>query len=474
MSVRFKLCIVAIIFPLIVQGQSPIQINSNREIFVDNYLIDTLLDTRLVMHTPVDEGPVMYFDQPWEGHSQAYITILKDEDIYRAYYRGWNYEKDRSEPQVTCYAESKDGINWIKPVLGLFESDGSKENNIILTTEPETHNFSPFIDTNPDVIPSQKFKALGGKSPTGLIPYVSADGIHWEKIQDSGVIKKGAFDSQNVVFWSESEGHYVCYFRTFTETKIRSVSRATSKDFINWSEPLEMTYGDTPNEHLYTQQTSPYFRAPHIYVAIGSRYVPDRRSATEEQHKELKVHPNQRIGLMDIILMTTRGDNVYDRTFMEAFLRPGIGFNNWCARCNYPSLNVVQTSPREMSLYVSQDYTQPTSHLHRYSMRLDGFTSIYAPYTGGEVITRPFIFSGKELEINYSTSAAGEIRIEIQDDQGNPMPGYTLEESDIIIGDEIKKIVTWEGSKDVSEVSTKPVRLHIFLKDANLYSIKFN
>jgi hypothetical protein len=55
-------------------------------------------------------------------------------------------------------------------------------------------------------------------------------------------------------------------------------------------------------------------------------------------------------------------------------------------------------------------------------MRLDGFTSINAPYSGGKIITRPFTFTGGELEINYSTSAAGEIRIEIQDAAENQSP----------------------------------------------------
>lgn len=447
-----------------------IQLGSKREIFVDNYLIDKLVDAKIVMHSPIDEGAVFYFDKPWEGIFCGYSTIIKDGDLYRVYYRGWN---GISAAQVTCYAESKDGINWVKPALRLFEVNGSKDNNVLLTTEPETHNLSPFLDKNPDVKQDQKFKALGGNSKTGLIPYVSSDGIHWKRLQEEGVIKKGAFDSQNVSFWSESEKLYVCYFRIFTEKKFRSVSRSTSKDFINWTEPVEMTYGDTPSEHLYTQQTSPYFRASHIYIAIGSRFMPNRQVLKEEQLIKLKVDPTQYKGLSEPFFMTTRGGNIYDRTFMESFIRPGIGLNNWSARTNYPVLNIVQTGPEEMSLYINQDYAQPTSHLHRYSLRLDGFTSISASYSGGEVITKPFIFSGKELEINYSTSAAGEIRIEIQDETGKAIPGYTMEESQTLIGNEIARVISWKGNENVGKISSKPVRLHIYLKDADLYSFRF-
>jgi len=450
-----------------------IDINNKRELFVDKYLIEKLSGAELVLHTPKDEGPVMYFDKPWEGKSCTYITIIRDRDMYRAYYRGKHSIANNKSLQTTCYAESKDGIKWNKPALGLFEANGSKENNILLATEPETHNFSPFLDTNPEAVRGQKYKALGGNSKSGLIPYVSPDGIHWKRLQNEGVILKGAFDSQNVAFWSENEGQYVCYFRIFTNDRIRSVSRTTSKDFITWSEPVEMTYGNTPPEHLYTQQTSPYFRAPHIYIAIGSRFIPDRKILTDAQLMELKVDPGQYKGLSEPFFMTTRGGNVYDRTFMEAFIRPGLGHNHWSARTNYPALNIVQTGPSEMSLYVNQDYTQPTAHMRRYSIRLDGFSSLSAPYSGGEMITKPFRFSGSELELNYSTSAAGEIKIEIQDADGKPLPGFTLAESGQIIGNEIAAPASWNGNTDVSSLSSKTVRLRIYLKDADLYSFRF-
>jgi hypothetical protein len=234
-----------------------------------------------------------------------------------------------------------------------------------------------------------------------------------------------------------------------------------------------MSYRNTPSEHLYTQQTSPYFRAPHIYIAIGSRLIPNRQVLKEEQLIKLKVDPTQYKGLSEPFLMTTRGGSVYDRTFMESFIRPGLGLNNWSARTNYPALNIVQTGPEEMSLYVNQDYAQPTSHLRRYSMRIDGLTSISAPYSGGEVITKLFTFTGKELEVNYSTAAVGDIRIEILDETGKAIPGFTLIESQTLIGNEIERVISWKGNESVEKISSKPIRLHFLLKDADLYSFRF-
>ena len=50
------------------------------------------------------------------------------------YYRGAHWDEAKKapgHPELTCYAESKDGVQWIKPKLAQFEFDGSKENNIV-------------------------------------------------------------------------------------------------------------------------------------------------------------------------------------------------------------------------------------------------------------------------------------------------------------------------------------------------------
>ncbi len=362
-----------------------INIGSKLELFIDNYLIDTLHNTHLKMHFPIDKGKVLEFDNPWEGPFSGYSTIIHYDGNYQLYYRGLPTSgNDGRLDENTCYAESEDGITWTKPNLKIYEIGGNLNNNIVLANAaPVTHNFSPFLDTREGVDPSQKYKALGGTEKSGLIAYVSANGILWNKLQNNSVFTDGKFDSQNVSFWSEHEQSYVCYFRSWTKVGyngFRSVSRTTSFDFINWTEPVEMDFGDTPREHIYTNQTSPYFRAPHIYIAFAARFMPKRQVLTDEQAIELNVNPKYFKDCSDAVLMTSRGGNKYDRTFMEAFIRPGIGLQNWVSRSNYPALNIVQTSTEEMSIYVNQDYAQPTAHLRRYALRLDGFASVHSSY----------------------------------------------------------------------------------------------
>jgi hypothetical protein len=456
-----------------------IYLGSRRELFIDHYLIDHLDGVRLVLHRLHDEGPVLKFDEPWEGPFCGYCTVIKDDDTYRFYYRGLpEASSDGSEREVTCYAESTDGIHIIKPKLNLFSVKGSKTNNVILAdAAPVNHNFSPFLDTRPGVPEDRRFKALGGTEKSGLIAYVSADSIHWKKFRAEPVFTKGKFDSQNVAFWSDNEQCYLCYFRTWTSTGytgFRSVGRTTSKDFINWTEPEQMSFGDTPREHIYTNQTHPYFRARHIYISIAARFLPGRQILSDEQAKQLNVNPNYFKDCSDAVLMTSRGGNIYDRTFMEGFIRPGIGLQNWVSRSNYPALNVVQTETAEMSLYVQHDYAQPTAHLRRYSLRLDGFASIYAPYKGGSFTTKPFTFTGSKLLLNFATSAPGFIKVEIQNADGKPVDGYSLQDAEELIGNYIEHPAAWKNGADVSQHSGRPIRLKFVMKDADLYSLQFS
>lgn len=420
-------------------------IGSRRELFVDRFLIERLDNASLRLHEPQLAPPM---SEP--ANDLEYGTVIKDGDLFRLYTRdGRGAKFDGDEPEVTRYCESRDGIHWTKPKLGLFEIDGSKENNVILHEPPFCHNFSPMLDTRPGVSADERFKALAGTVKSGLVAFVSGDGIHWKKLRTEPVItytKEYAFDSQNVSFWSESEQRYVCYFRHFLDNQLRSVCRTTSPDFVKWTEPVPLK-PNSAGEHLYTSLTHPYFRAPHIYVATPTRFHPGRGEST------------------DILFMTARGDGPYDRTFREVFIRPGLDPARWGNRSNYAALNVVPTGPTEMSIYATP--------FRRFVLRMDGFASIHSGADPGEVLTKPLRFAGRELEINCSTSAAGSVRVEIQDTEGKPAAGFAADDCLEIVGDEIARTVRWKNGSDVGKLAGQPVRLRFLLHDADLYALQF-
>ena len=440
-------------------------IGSRRELFVDRFLVGELKNTTLKLHEPQSMPPVAP-PRP-NGH---YATVLKADDKFQFYYRGdtlvgnsWKKGLEQYHAgEVTLYAESRDAIHWTLPNLGLFAHDTFPQGNIVLMNEfLVNHNFTPFIDTKPGVLPSEKYKALGGisyqphqlsvrekRGPGGLKAYASPDGIHWKKLREEPVVPEDwgrYFDSQNYAFWSESEQSYVCYFRRFIKG-CRGIARTTSTDFIHWTPFVEIDV-NLPGEHLYTSCTQPYFRAPHIYIATPTRFMDKRGAAT------------------DILFMSTRGADLFHREFTESFIRPGIGKEGWADRANYAAIGIHQTGDAEMSIFLTGG--------RRYALRLDGFVSVHAPLAGGDFVTKPFTFTGSRLEINYSTSAAGQMRVEIQNADGTALPGFTLEDCEPIWGDHIARTVGWKGAPDLAAFAGKPVRIRFEMSDADLFSIRF-
>jgi len=479
----------------------PVRAIGNRlELMVDRYLIDRMDGVDLRLNRPVGKGPVLTFDSPWDGKFSNYVTVLKDGSLYRMYYRGKpSASKDGAEDERTCYAESTDGIRWTKPNLGLIEVDGSRRNNAILdaTAGPVPHNFTPFLDTRPGVPKTERFKALGGlfdmeghRSSGGLVALVSEDGIRWKRLSETAVIAREHYPvryndaAMSPAFWSESENRYVAYIRTWKNDghstregwggNVRWIGRTTSADFLRWSpvEPMEFGNG-VVDEQLYSSTTSPYFRAPHLSIGLAPRIVFNKPFLSPEEIALIGVDPRYGRDASEPVLLTTRGGLRYDRTFMEAWIRNGVGPEYWTSRNNYPALNIVPTGPKEMSIYVQQAYGQSNCRLERYTLETDRLASVSAPFAGGEFLTHPLTFSGRTLVLNMSASVAGWIRVEIQDAAGRALPGFSLKDTVEVLGNDIEKRVRWKSSGDLSALAGRPVRLRVLMKEADLYSLRF-
>lgn len=489
-----------------------IDIGSRRELFVDDFFIDKMTGkAEQRLHHPQIREIAIKHDAPWEGSGSGYHSVFKDGDKYRMYYKSWQLTvtapgkvNTGEHPLFTCYAESDDGIHWRKPELGLHEFKGSKANNIVIPkgmmgkVNPDGGHPAVFKDDNPNAAPDAKYKAiLRSNSPKGLLALKSPDGLHWSPMADAPVITDGAFDSQNLAFWDANSGVYRAYWRYFTEgttdeknwkpSGLRAIRTATSRDFIHWENQHDLTYVDSPGEALYTNQVKPYHRAPHLLIGFPTRYVErgwseSTRALPEREHREWRSKASDRYGMAitEGLFMASR-DGVKFKRWNEAFLPPGIERpGTWNYGHQYIAWHAVETksalegAPNELSLYATGSYwTGKSSELRRYTLRLDGFVSIHAPMSGGELITKPFTFTGKSLTMNFASSVAGGIRVEIQDAKGKPVPGFTLADSEEHFGDSIQRTVVWKNGTDVSSLAGKTVRLRFALKDADLYAIKF-
>jgi hypothetical protein len=451
-------------------GES-VEMGSRRELLVDEHLIAQMDGVKLTLQKPQPHDVALVCDAPWEGNTSGYFTLFQDGGIYRAYYRGTHHEetvgKDR-HTETTCYAESKDGITWSKPKLGLVEFEGSKDNNVILIGQG-CHNFSPFKDDNPNCPPESRYKALAGtgddttrKERPSLQAWHSADGLRWTRMRQEPVITAGSFDSQNTAFYDAELGAYRAYWRYFTggytdergwkPSGVRAIRTATSKDFLKWENQADLAYGDAPVAQLYTNAVRPYFRAPQLLLGFPTRYEP----------KHSQVAP---------VFMSSR-DGVRFKRWPEPVIPITAPKDRDGNRSNYMTIGMLQLpgQDRELSVYATEAYyAGPGSRIRRFTYRLDGFVSAHAQ-AKGELITKPLVFKGSKLSLNLASK--GVTRVEVQDADGKAVIGFSLEDCAPISGDFVDRTVAWKGGS-LTALAGKPVRLRFVLQQADLFALQF-
>ena len=485
-----------------VSGSEVRHLGGRLQLFLDDWLVESAGNVRRVLHRPERRETAIRVDRPWEDIYMYNPVVIKDGHRYRMWYRA----KYLARPFLTAYAESLDGIHWVKPNLGLIEFDGSRDNNIIWPIAgADGRSFSVFKDENPDARADARYKAItnlneiteSGRRRAVIYGLGSPDGLQWRHLHEEPMVKAlvedPQFDSHNIALWDSVRRHYAVYARgwyrkglpppgsdrvgrtahtvtmklpsgeTREMTHIRDIRRYVSKDFANWSPQEYIGLGGAPLEHLYKNSATPYYRDPGLLLMFPKRFLPTRKADPDWEH----------IGLSDIVFMFSRDGLNFDRRYMEAFLRPGRDPLAWHERSIHVGTGLVPTGEREMSLYFIEHGKTARMSIRRGVLRVDGLASLRAPYSGGTVLTRPLTFSGSRLVLNYSTSAAGQIRVEVQDETGAPLPGFGMEDCPEIYGDEIERVVAWRTGSDLTSLAGRTVRLRIEMKDADLFSLRF-
>ena len=475
--------------------EKPIPIGTRRELFWDEYLIDTTQTTaRLKLHSPQPKEVVMDHDAPWEGDGCDFHCIVADDGVYRMYYLGWEtMDPDVTHhvprPIVVCYAESTDGKTWTKPDLGLCEFGGSKKNNIILDeNNAKFDNFSVFKDGNPARSEDERYKGVGldGRDHY-LWCFTSEDGVQFKKARR--MTDQGKFDTLNIAFWDRHSERYFCYIRDFhgipprgnLNEGIRDIRWMVSEDFKTWTTPVLLDFGEGAVDYpLYTNVAQPYYRGDHMFVGFPSRYVErkewapnfDQLPGAERRRKRVKVNPRYGLTVTDCVFMCSRDGKRWKR-WDEAFMRPGPErSHNWVYGDCYPAVGMIETpsslpgAAPELSMYAFDNHWgQIPAQLRRYTIRIDGFASYNATFKPQRVVTKPFTFEGRALSLNFATSAAGHVTIKLHGD------ATTLTSCELF-GDSLARRVVFEGS-EVSRLAGQPVTMEIVMSDADVYSFMF-
>ena len=460
---------------------TPLNIGSRRELFVDDTLIDRLTgDAALKLNPPVRAEVVFQVRPPLENAcSSVYSAFIAHEGRILLYYRGHypigKVGTDESQQQTTHVAFSQDGIHFERPELGLFDIGDGGRNNVVWQGI-QSHNLIPFLDTNPACAPDERFKAVGGTGKNNLYGLVSPDGIHWRLIQTAPLAVTGAFDSANVAFWDGTIGRYRLFSRFFETGRGRAIQSCTSADFLNWSEPVPHQYdADAPVEQFYTNATTPVPGAEHILLSFPMRYVAERTTPLHDI-SAMDYPGNGRpgmAGMTDAVMLSSRDGVHWKRPFLGAWLRAGLDVRNWTHRNSCTGIGILPLREDEWSMYVSEHYGWPDNRLRRLAIRPWGFASVSGGVAGGSLITHPFVFSGAELRINFSTSAIGSVAISLLHADGRPIAGRGLVDQRPIYGDCLDQVVEWADGTTVADLVGVPIRLQVELKDADLYAFRF-
>jgi hypothetical protein len=501
---------------------APLELGSRLELFVDDYVVERFEgNAALHVHKPGGREVVLATDKPWEEETAGYFAVSREDSTYRMYYRAHHHgsgEKPRGEPM--CYAESRDGLHWVKPNLGLFMFKGSADNNIVLGGDDEKFpatpkwrgklgfetdlgwrgDIVPFKDTNPGATQDAKYKALvrgcrgphqvlEGQSDYGMYPMKSPDGIHWTLMSEKPVISNRRLDTQNVAFWDVVHGRYVAFVRHLLWRNagakeaalpeqvrpggIRDVHVSFSRDFVNWSEPVPLQYPGDQDREIYTNGITSYERAPHILIGLATELT---NIFSVDQ-----VHP---------ILMVSRDGGSTFRRYGDELIPNEAPQERDGNRSNYMAHGIVRGNEREYFVYATEGYgyeetdglagwkKQPSSNsirLRRFVYRVDGFVSARAGLVGGAVVTKPFTFRGDKLVLNYIAwpIRPGEVRVEMQDVNGQPLKGLSLADCAPLRGDAIAQPVVWQSGASPRAHVGQPVRLRFALRHADLFSFQF-
>lgn len=487
-----------------------LNIGKDRQLFWDDYLVDDSKTTavpRLIQ--PIKREVCFWFDQGKELDLISYPCIVREETGYRMYYLAWSMKKDGGGKGYLAVIESQDGIHWTRPDLNIYDHPELKENNVVIDNLDD--GIFVFKDPNPNCIPEERYKALTpleseGERTGGLWCYTSPDGYHFKLSHLMTTI--GAFDSLNVVIWEN--GRYVCYLRNYhniagevwkdgiedfntrreatawanINAGIRDIRVMYSDDFRSWTVPKQIRFDDQRDYPLYTNNVIAYPRAPYMKIGFPVRYVerqewtpnfaqmgsaPLKRSLMEAGGKH-----SRRIGLAatDSIFMCSRDGENWHR-YHEAFMTPGYETAwNWIYGDCYSAYNLVDSGEELYYLYDRGGHHSngAAKPLYRYEIRKDGFACWMADGEERVLVTKPLVFGGADLHLNFQTSAAGYIYVDVLDENGEPLSGAVSFE---LFGDTIDRTVYFQDGSSFEKYAGQPIRLRFRVLDAKLYSMYF-
>ena len=412
------------------------------------------------------DAPMLKPDLPWEhGNMQMFGSVLRAAD---GRFRAWYEVVEAPWTVRLAYAESDDGLRWHKPELDVFR-DGERLTNIVFNSEPLG---SAVLEDRQDPRPAYRFKLLTGAEPSGCVSaFHSADGMHWESARMFGGRVQPVIATAPdcpIGFLRAPDGRFAAYHRMAGFG--RRVFRSESWDFAHWSgEPrmvLEPDAGDPPQTQFYGLGACAY--GPY---EVGTLWI----YATDTED----LSPNKRHGLQTPELAYARAGTAWHRAEPgTAFIANGAADEWDCGNLQAASHPVFLDD--EIRYYYAGTNVRHSRHwelepqaagLSMARLKPDRFVALRAAEAPAELGTIAFRPLSVDIFVNARTEAGGEIRVELQDAEARPLPGFTAADCRPIRGDATAHRVEWRGAGQAAAPVGRPTRIRLTARQASVYSV---
>jgi len=336
----------------------------------------------------------------------------------------------------------------------------------------------------------------------GVFASYSADGVNFTEV---GRVLPFFTDNPTIVQWDPRLGKYIINTRAFdyTSENQRRIGRIVTDDPLkpwpyrktdhdkmflgidNVDVVLSADGEDDPHSDIYYSASTIYPWAADVQLMFTSQF----RHFDPKRHPFIQPPTPDRwedFGMLEVQLAVSRDGVRWERPSREPYFPTGLAdeWDRWYAvmapgivrRGNYLYQYYNSSGRLHDSAVVRQEYADSAKVLGGVGIvrqRLDGFVSADADFKGGTLRTPPITFKGNNLRLNIDTGSMGTAYVEIQDEAGQPIPGFTLADCEEIGGNFIDQRVYWKGKSDVSFLAGKTVRLRFNLKRAKLFAFQF-
>jgi len=458
-------------------ADSDLDIGDRKQFFIDDHLVESKQKVVRELHQPVryEKNPVLIGDQAWESwiveaHGRPVVFDPKTKQ-WMMYYVSWVPDKDAAYHQryLAALATSVDGIVWKKPRLGQFEWNGSRDNNILNVGQQNWMRRPNVVYDENESDPRRRFKmtfvdVIDGK--TAIVRAASPDGIQWHRLGEPWR-NSGFGHNLNVLGWDPRNGQYVLFPRVVVERRV-GVGRATSKDFVSWTDPKPIIIPEKDETHLEFKGLAgfayegAYWGSLWVFQGVerAESELAFSRDGVEwtRPFRGQMFFPRGQAGQWDCEMVLPVAPVVRDDQLW-------FYYTGW----NFPYGPGPLTKVRKGWLENGQRQQRAVGLA---KLRLDGFVSLTAGNDAGVVTTKLFALTGDRLVVNVNASQ-GQVTVEVLDRNGQPIHGFSgdsaLAEANL---DELRWQPRWKNHADLSALRGQPVRLRFHLRNARLYAFK--